>query len=86
MLSFLILPWPKNIAYGLPRKQDRKARVDEVLELVGLVDLGGRMPHQLSGGQQQRIALARALAPKPAVILLDEPFSNLDPVDASVGS
>ena len=69
----------QNIAYGLPKKRDRKARVDEVLELVGLVDLGGRMPHQLSGGQQQRIALARALAPKPAVILLDEPFSNLDP-------
>ena len=69
----------QNISYGLPRNEARKSRVDEVLELVGLVDLGSRMPHQLSGGQQQRIALARALAPRPEVILLDEPFSNLDP-------
>ncbi len=65
-----------NVAYGLGR--DRRARVDEVLDLVGLDEAGGRMPHELSGGEQQRVALARALAPEPHVILLDEPFSNLD--------
>jgi iron(III) transport system ATP-binding protein len=66
-----------NVAYGLPRN-DRAPRVGEVLELVGLTGLESRMPNELSGGQQQRVALARALAPKPEVILLDEPFSNLD--------
>ena len=63
-----------NVAFGV----GAETRVDEVLEMVGLADLGQRMPHELSGGQQQRVALARALAPSPDVVLLDEPFSNLD--------
>ncbi len=66
-----------NIAFGL-RGADKRKRVDEMLALVGLSDYAKRMPHELSGGQQQRIALARALAPAPDVLLLDEPFSNLD--------
>jgi len=69
-----------NIQFGLRRMpaQARAARTREVIDLAGLSGLEGRMPHQLSGGQQQRVALARALAPSPALILLDEPFSNLD--------
>ncbi len=70
----------QNVAYGLRGlgRETRHDRVTEALTLVGLQGLGQRYPDELSGGQQQRVALARALAPRPALILLDEPFSNLD--------
>jgi iron(III) transport system ATP-binding protein len=69
----------QNVGFALPRRR-RRDRVRELLELVGLGDRARRYPHELSGGQQQRVALARVLAADPDVLLLDEPWSNIDPL------
>ena len=67
-----------NIGFGLHRRRDKKKRIDEWIQIFNIGYLVGRFPHELSGGEQQRVALARSMAPRPELILMDEPFSGLD--------
>ena len=77
---FPALTVSQNIVFGLHNidKNEKEDRLEELLEGMGIVDIRHRFPHEISGGQQQRVALARSMAPKPKLILLDEPFANLD--------
>jgi len=68
----------QNIGFGVKDKHRRVGIVSELLEQIGLEGFGDRFPHTLSGGQQQRVAVARALAPQPAILLMDEPFASID--------
>ena len=85
-----LLPWRRiraNVGYGLSglglSRAERDARIDEVLELIGMAELGDRWPHEISGGQAQRVGLARALAVRPHILLMDEPFSAVDALTRS---
>ena len=67
-----------NVAFGLAKSDERNQRVQDLLDMVGMAEFAERYPHELSGGEQQRVALVRALAPRPDLLLMDEPFSSLD--------